>query len=137
GEAVTQLPRTPSPGDLPTNKVVGVRVRRSLRVSLVWLHAFRGGLLLELAIEEIGGSFVAGEPVAMEQEIVNFVGEDELLDFDVALGPEAGDKIDGLREVDVAIVVAVNEEHRGLPSVDRSDRRGLVCELGKFGRDVL
>jgi len=90
------------------------------------LRGFGDGLLLELAVEEIGGGFVAGEPVVMEQEVVDFVGEYELLDLDIAFGAEASDEIDCLREVDVAIVVAVDEQDRGLPGVDGSDRRGLV-----------
>ena len=39
-------------------------------------------LLLELAVEEVGGGLVAFYPVAVTQEVVHFVGEHELLDVD-------------------------------------------------------
>src|SRR5205814_44319 len=62
--------------------------------------------------------------------------ENELFDIDVAFGSKAGDEVDGLRKVNVAIVVAVNEEHRGPPRVDSGDWRGLVSELGELGRNI-
>src|SRR5580704_8832097 len=71
----------------------------------------------------------------MEEKIVDLVGEDELLDGDAAC-TEAGHQIDGLREVDVAVVVAMDEENRRFPGVDRADWRGIVGQFGEFGRDV-
>src|SRR5882724_13325533 len=83
---------------------------------------------VEFAVEEIGGGVISREPVFMQKEVVDFVGENELFDFDVA-GAETRDEIDGLREVNVAIVVAVNEEHGRFPRVDGSDGRRVVREF--------
>lgn len=47
----------------------------------------------------------------MEQKVVNFVGENELFDVHAAR-PQAGDQVHGLREIHVAIVVAMNEKDR-------------------------
>src|SRR6476660_2375168 len=91
------------------------------------------GWLLQFAVEEIGCGPVSREPIAIEQEVVDFVREDELLDLDVAFCAEAGDQVDGLREVYVAVVVAVNEQNRRLPGVDGSDGRRIVREFGQVG----
>ena len=92
---------------------------------------------VEMMIKEIGSSVVAGEPVAMKKKIVDFVGENELFDLDVAFGAQAGNEIDGLREVNVAIVVAVDKEHRRFPGVDCGDRRRVVRELGQIRGNIL
>ena len=47
----------------------------------------------------------------MEEKIVDFVWEDELLDGDAA-SAKACDQIDRLGEVDVPVVVAMDEENR-------------------------
>src|SRR6266436_4910536 len=87
---------------------------------------------VESAVEEIGGGVIGGQPVFVQKEVVDFVREDKLFDFDV-VGAEASDEIDGLREVNVAIVVAMNEEHGRFPSVDGSDGRRVVRELRYCG----
>ena len=78
---------------------------------------------------------IGSQPVAVQKEIVNLVGEDELFDFD-ALFAKARGEVHGLREIDVAIVVAVDEKDRRLPGVHRGDRRRVVSQFGKFGGDV-
>src|SRR5579864_928066 len=93
-------------------------------------------MLFQMAVEEIGGSAIAGKPVAIQQEIVNVVGENKLLDGDAA-GAQPGDEVDGLREVDVTVVVAVDEKHWRLPGVHRSDRGRFVGQLGQLCRNVL
>jgi len=83
---------------------------------------------VEFSVEEIGGGVISREPVFVQKEVVDFIREDELFDFDVA-GAETRDEIDRLREINVAIVIAVNEERGRFPSVDGSDRRRVVREL--------
>src|SRR5262249_57421099 len=46
-------------------------------MALFWRH-------LEMPVEEIDGGTVGGDPMAMEQEVVDLVGKNELLDFDAA-----------------------------------------------------
>src|SRR5260221_13119314 len=90
---------------------------------------------VESAVEEIGGGVIGGKPVFVQKEVVDFVREDKLFDFDVA-GAETRDEVDGLREVNVAVIVAVNEEHGRFPSVDGSDGRRVVREFRQFGWNV-
>src|SRR5258706_12626870 len=89
-----------------------------------------------MAVKEIAGGSISGEPVAMQQKIVHVIRENELLDNDAA-SAQARDEIDRLREVDVAIVIAVDEKHRRLPCFDGGDWRRLVSELGQRRRNVL
>jgi len=78
---------------------------------------------------------IGSQPVAVQKEIVNLVGEDELFDFDALFAKTCGE-VDSLREIDVAVIVAVDEEDGRRPSVHRSNRRRVVRQLGKFGGDV-
>src|SRR3954471_10395270 len=89
-----------------------------------------------MAIEEVGGGVISGQPVAIQKKIVDIVGENQLFER-YAARAQPGDEIDGLREIDIAIVVAVDEEHGRLPGVDRSDRGRVVGELGELGRNIL
>src|SRR5215831_13464896 len=79
---------------------------------------------------------IGGQPVAVQKKIVNLVGEDQLLDFD-ALVAKAGGEVHGLREIDVAIIVAVNEEDGRLPGINGGDRRRVVRQFRQVGRNVL
>src|ERR1700739_807226 len=72
----------------------------------------------------------------MQQKIVNLIRENELFDMHVTFA-KAGDKVNGLREVYVAIVVAMNKEHRRFPGVNGSDGRRLVREFSKLRRNIL
>src|SRR5438477_9448748 len=106
------------------------RAMERWRISGVSVRRGFGGRFatVEFAVEEIGGGVISREPVFVQKEVVDFIREDELFDFDVA-GAEARDEIDGLREVNVAVVVAVNEERGRFPSVDGSDGRRVVREF--------
>src|SRR5690242_13243283 len=79
---------------------------------------------------------IGGKPVAMQKKIVNLVGEDELLDFDALLAKARGE-VHGLREIHVAIVVAVDEKDRRLPGVHSSDRRRVMSQFVQISRDIL
>src|SRR5665213_747062 len=74
----------------------------------------RDGPWVQRSIEEVGGGLVGGEPVLVEQEAVDFVGEDEFFDVDVA-GAEGVGEHGGLGVGDFGVVVAVYEEHGRLP----------------------
>ena len=59
---------------------------------------------------------------------MDFVGEDELFDVHAA-GAKARHEVHGLRKNDVAIVVAVDEEHWRFPGVDGGDGRRVVGQF--------
>src|SRR4051812_11347152 len=77
---------------------------------------------LQLAVEEIGGGVISAQPVFMAQEVVNVIGKDQLLELDVALA-QAAHQLDRLIEGDVAVIVAMNQQHRRFPFFDRRQRR--------------
>src|SRR6266850_1054079 len=89
-----------------------------------------------MMVKEIACRAVCLQPMPVKQKIMHFVGEDELLDFH-ALLPEPGDQIHRLREINIAIVVAMNEEHGRLPGAHGGDRRGIMSELGQLWGNVL
>src|SRR5215469_9226382 len=66
------------------------------------------------AVEEFLALVVGVDPVAPEQEVVDFVGIDDLLEGH-ALGFETLGEIDGLAELNVAVVVALDQEHGRAP----------------------
>src|SRR5215472_10870952 len=66
---------------------------------------------------------------------MNFVGEDELLDFNSFLAEACGE-INGLHEIDVAVVVAMNEKNGRLPSVYGGDGGRIVRQFRELGRDI-
>jgi hypothetical protein len=82
-----------------------------------------------MPVEEIAGSVVGGQPIAMQKKIVYFVGKDELFDFHV-FRPQAGDQVDRLSEKYVAIIIAVDEKHWGAPGIHGGDGRRSVGQLG-------
>src|ERR1035437_5527400 len=71
----------------------------------------------QLPPEEIDRRMVTAQPGGMPQEAVDLVGQDELLEIHTLLAERIRER-DGLAEVDVAIVVAVNHQHRGAPTVE-------------------
>jgi hypothetical protein len=71
----------------------------------------------------------------MQQEVVNLVRVDDLLKGH-ALGPQALHQVDGLAELDVAIIIAMNQQHRRPPPGDPRHRRRLTCLLHRLGRIV-
>ena len=64
--------------------------------------------VLEVFSEEIGGGAIGLNPAFLGEEAVNFIGEDEFLEFDT-LFAQSFDQRNGLVEGDIAIVVAVDE----------------------------
>src|SRR5690242_6396665 len=106
-----------------------LRAKPSLRIILLsWRF--------QTAVEKVGCRVIGSQPVTVQKKIVNLVWENELLDFDALLA-KAGGEINGLCEIDVAIIVAMDEEDRGLPGVHRSDGRRIVSKLVQIRRDVL
>src|SRR5437870_4054232 len=77
---------------------------------------------LETTVEEIARCVISGQPIFVQQKIVNVVGKNELFDLDAFLA-EARDEIDGLGEINVAVVVAVNEQDGRLPGIHSGHRR--------------
>ena len=73
------------------------------------------------------------QPPRVEQRLVRVVGDHDQLVGHVVRAQQL-DEADRLREVDVAVVVAVPEEHRRLPLVDRRDGRRLVRDVGRVER---
>ena len=71
------------------------------------------GLLLfardrQSAVEEFGGGAVGAEPIAPAEQVVNFVGDNQLFERDV-LGTQFFYQIGGLLERHVAIVVVLQK----------------------------
>ncbi len=58
-----------------------------------------------------------------------------MLDVYFAL-TKARNKVDSLREINIAIIVSVNEEHRRFPGVHGSNGRRIVRELGQLRRNI-
>ena len=75
-----------------------------------------------MAVKKIAGRMVSSQPIAVQKKSVHVVGKNQLFDFHV-FRPQPRHQIDGLREVHIAIVVAVNEEHRRTPGIYVGDRR--------------
>src|SRR5438105_13563571 len=72
---------------------------------------------LQAAVEEIACSVVCGQPIAVQKKVVDFVRKNELLNLDAFLATTSS-KVNGLREIDVAVVVSRTETQRGLRAVD-------------------
>src|SRR5215471_3329719 len=90
----------------------------------------------KFSIKKVRSRVIGGEPIFVQKKIVNFVGKDKLFDFYV-LRAETRDEVDGLREVDVTIIVAMYEENGRFPSIDSANGRRLMRELRKFWRNIL
>src|SRR5258708_3852392 len=85
-----------------------------------WFWIFRAP---QLPIKELRSCLISLYPRPPQQEIVNLVGKNDLLDVNI-LPPQALYQISGLGERNVAVVVAVHEEHRRLPHrADHFSRR--------------
>jgi len=72
--------------------------------------------ILEMAVEKIAGSTVCLQPMPVQQKIMHVIGENELPRFPrrVRGGVRPNRR---LREINVAVVIAMNEEHGRLPGV--------------------
>ena len=89
-----------------------------------------------MPIEKVAGRVIGRQPMPVQQKIVHIIGENELLDLD-AFFAEASDEVHRLREINVAVVVAMNKKYRRLPGVDGSHGRGITGQLVQIRRDVL
>src|SRR5260370_14152912 len=90
---------------------------------------------LEMTVEEIARRVIGRQPILMQQKIVDVIGENELLDLDALLA-EACDEIHSLGEIDVAVIVAVNEQDGGLPGIHGRYRRRFMRELVELRLDI-
>src|SRR5579884_3130305 len=75
------------------------------------------GLMRKVGVQEARGGFVGLQPAGVEQESVDFVGEDQLLELDMLFAQRLREA-DGFAEGHVAVVVAVYEQDRRSPGVD-------------------
>lgn len=64
-----------------------------------------------MPLEKMCSCVVRLQPTAMKEKIMDIIREDQLFEVDATLSQQTHE-IDGLTEVDVAIVVAVNEKYR-------------------------
>src|SRR5262249_3959311 len=71
----------------------------------------------QLPVEEIRRSLVAAHPVLPQQEVMDLIRNHNLLKLH-ALPAQALDQVDCLLEGHVAIVVAMDEQHRRLPVIN-------------------
>src|SRR5262245_10786101 len=85
---------------------------------------------LEVFVEKLRRRVVNLQPVTVQQEVMNLVGEDDhfVRDFQLAQPPR---QIHSLREGHVAVVVTVNQQHRRAPFFDRADGRRFKGDLDR------
>ncbi len=74
-----------------------------------------------MAVEEVACRVIGCKPIPVQQKIVNVIRENELFDFH-AFFAEPGHEVHSLREVNVAVVVTVNEEHGRFPGIHGGHR---------------
>ena len=73
-------------------------------------------------MKEIDRRVIAAQPGGMPQETVDLVGQDELLEIHALLAERIRHR-DRLAEIHIAIVVAVNQQHRRAPRTHARHRR--------------
>ncbi len=83
-------------------------------------------------VEEARAESVGGDPIAVQQKSMNFVGEDVLLEGR-ALGAQGLGQADGVGELHIAVVVALDKQDGGLPGFNGSEWRGFPREVGDGG----
>src|SRR5215469_13647500 len=71
------------------------------------------------------------QPGSMAEEFVDFVGNDELFQIDV-LAAKRGNQVDRHGEIDVAVIVAVDEQHRRAPGAYAGNWRPIVGSENGF-----
>ncbi len=74
-----------------------------------------------MPVEEIAGRVIGRKPISVQQKIVHVIRENELLDLH-ALFAEPRHEVHRLREVDVAVVVTMDEEHGRFPGIHGGHR---------------
>src|SRR5262249_47399091 len=100
--------------------VSSAETSRLFGFALTFLKALSSSLA-ELPIEEIRGRGVGLDPARVHQDVVDLVGEDELLEGH-ALLPERLGEVHALAEGDVPVVVAVDEEDGRAPRLHGGER---------------
>jgi len=70
-----------------------------------------------MPIQKIRRGGVGRNPRPMKQELMNLVGENQLLELN-ALLPQSFNQIHHLRKGHVTVVVALNQQHRRVPSLN-------------------
>src|SRR5579859_230817 len=75
-------------------------------------------------VEEVARRVISGQPGPVHQEIMNFVGKNELLEGDALLAQGFGE-VNSFGKRNIAVVVALNQQDRGTPGADGRKRRGF------------
>ena len=71
----------------------------------------------------------------MQQKIVNFVRKNKLFDMYSAF-TQSRNKVHRLRKINIAIIIPVDEQHRRLPALHRTNRRRFVGKFGQLGKNI-
>lgn len=92
---------------------------------------------LQMPFEVKIGRLKETHPRCVASQVVNLIGQHHFGVIDV-MRPQRFDELGGLLDRNVAVVVGMNDEHRGFPSVDRGNGRGfdgVARRLGVIDRD--
>ncbi len=66
---------------------------------------------LQMLIKKVRTRVIGAQPILMTQEVVYLIRKDQFFKID-SVASQAADQIHRLGKFDVAIIVAVNQEHR-------------------------
>src|SRR5579864_8315218 len=80
----------------------------------------------EMLVEEFDRCAIRGQPGSMQKEIMNFIGKNQLFKLDVLFAQSFG-QVDGFRERNVAVVIALDQENGRTPGTDGGKWRRLPC----------
>src|ERR1700761_5684482 len=82
----------------------------------------------KLFAEELRRSAIAFDPAFPEKEIMDFVRKNQLFKLHILFAQSLG-QISGLLEWDVAIIVAMDQEHGRFPLIDGGNGRRIEGQL--------
>ena len=68
----------------------------------------------EMLVEELDCRVISREPCAMQEKVMNLVGKNQLFELDV-LFSQRFDEIDGFRERNIAVVIALDQQYGRTP----------------------
>ena len=91
---------------------------------------------LQMLIKELRAGVISADPVLMTEKVMYLVRVNQLFEVH-AVRSQPSHQTDGLRKLDVAIVVAVNQPYGRFPFIDRRNGRRLSRDsiaLGGVGR---
>ena len=71
----------------------------------------------ECLAEEVCGGTITFDPALPQKKIVDLIGKDQFLKLNI-LFAQALDQVSGLLEWNIAVIVAMNEQHRRFPIID-------------------